>query len=159
MVPAVALLCGPAVAAWASDFNIALRVTSGDKQVQTGTTRELPSRHKAQPRRSLTIERGATARVSWHAENTAKSTNFKDVLVHFFVVKEKQPGQRDIPKLTRGVVYEGALTMDFDPARKSSWQFTFKIQDPGDYLLRVETMGMRNKHGHEHYAALDLIVK
>jgi len=159
MVPAVALLCGPAVAARASGFNIVLSVTSGDKQVQTGPTRELPSRHKVKPRRSLTIGRGATARVSWHAENTAKSTDFKDVLVHFVVVKEKQPGQHEVPKLTRGVAYEGALTMDFEPARKATWQFTLNIQDPGSYLVRVETVGMRNKHGHEHYAALELIVK
>ena len=48
--------------------------------------------------------------------------------------------------------------MDFEPADKASGQFTLAIPESGSYLIRIETQGMLDAHGHEHYAALDLIV-
>ena len=36
---------------------------------------------------------------------------------------------------------------------------TFKIPEPGNYLLRVETIGLAPKHPHEHFAAMDLVVR
>ncbi len=49
--------------------------------------------------------------------------------------------------------------MDFKPRDKADWRLTLKIPDAGSYLVRVETIGMAPKHGHEHFAAMDLVVR
>ena len=52
---------------------------------------------------------------------------------------------------------ESALWMDFKPGSMATGKFSVAIAEPGAYLLRVETREMLATHGHEHYAALDLI--
>jgi hypothetical protein len=146
-------------AAAASDFEIRVSVKSEGRETRTERTDESPSRGRSQPRPLMEVGRNATVVLSWRAENTGKAETFEDVLVHFFVVEERKAGQAAIPKLSAGVVYEGALTMDFRPHEKADWQMTLKIPDAGSYLVRVETIGLESKHGHEHFAALDLVVR
>jgi hypothetical protein len=143
----------------ASDFEIRVNVKSEGRETQTEQTSESPPRRAAPPRRVMSIARNADVLCTWHAESTGKSETFEDVLVHFFVVEEQKTGQLQVPKLSSGVVYEGAMTMDFRPRDKADWRMTFKIPEAGSYLLRVETIGMADKHGHEHFAAMDLVVK
>jgi hypothetical protein len=142
-----------------NDFEIGVTVTAGDSKVRTERTEETTLRPTEVSRPTIAIAAQKTAGVSWHVENTGKADEFKDVLVHFFVVREDKPGQPEVPKLTENVTYEGALTMDFKPHEHADWQFDLKIDEPGSYLLRVETIGMLASHGHDHYAAMDLIVK
>ena len=73
--------------------------------------------------------------------------------------REEMIGQREVPQLTADVTYEGALTMDFKPQGDADWRWTLNIHEPGSYLLRVETIGMEEQHGHDHYAAMDLVVE
>lgn len=129
------------------------------RSVSTKKTLETPSEKKPAPRPVVKLTGDEKASVSWHAENTSQAEEFENVLVHFFVVKEKETGQRQVPKLTADVTYEGALTMDFKPHDTADWKWTLNIHEPGSYLLRVETIGMGQQHGHEHYAAMDLIVE
>lgn len=143
----------------ANDFEIRVSVKSEAREVRTDRTDEAPSRSRKQTRPVMEVDRNAPVVLSWHAQNTGKSDAFEDVLVHFFVVEEKRTGQSAIPKLNAGVVYEGALTMDFRPRDKADWRMTLRIPDAGNYLVRVETIGMAQKHGHEHFAAMDLVVR
>lgn len=122
-------------------------------------TDEAPASGRKQSRSVIELERDKAVILRWHAENKHKSDTYEDVLMHFFVVEEKRVGQSDVPKLSAGVIYEGALTSDFRPHDATDWQATFKIANAGNYLLRVETIGMAAKHGHEHFAAIDLVVK
>jgi hypothetical protein len=146
-------------AAPASDFEIRLTIKSEGHETRTERTDESPSRSRRQPRPVMEIGRNAPITFHWHAENTGKIETYEDVLMHFFVVEERQAGQSEVPKLSSGVVYEGALTSDFRPHDKADWHLTFKIADPGNYLVRVETIGMAPKHPHEHFAAMDLVVR
>jgi hypothetical protein len=148
-----------AAVATASDFEIHVTVKSEGHEKRTERTEESPSRDRIQPRPVMEIGRNAPIAVSWHAESTGKAETYEDVLVHFFVVEEQRAGQTVVPKLSSGVVYEGALSSDFRPHDKADWQMTFKIPEPGNYLLRVETIGLAPKHPHEHFAAMDLVVK
>lgn len=145
--------------ALASDFEIRLQIEDGEKRVQTQQTEESPTVKKSHPRPVVELRRDRPVNVAWHAENTGKSTVFPDVLIHFFVVSEDKVGQVKVPKLTESVVYEGAMTMDFKPHEKADWKFALHIREPGTYLLRAETIGMKEQHGHEHWTAMDLIVK
>jgi hypothetical protein len=142
-----------------SDFELRLSVKSEGREILTKRTDESPGRGRKESRPIAEIEHDKTVVLTWHAESKEKSDTYEDVLMHFFVVEEKKIGQAEVPKLSTGVVYEGALTMDFRPRDATDWRATFKVPDPGTYLVRVETIGMAAKHGHEHFAAIDLVVK
>jgi hypothetical protein len=147
------------VTAVGGEFEIHVTVKADGQEVRTTRTDEDPSRDRRGERPVMEIARNSPIVLSWRAENTGKSDAFEDVLVHFFVVEEARTGQTTVPKLNQGVAYEGAMTMDFQPKDKTDWRVTFKIPETGSYLLRVETQGMLEKHGHEHFAAMDLIVR
>jgi len=170
----------------ANDFDLVLKATCGDQSVKAEPTREtMPPRisrfgrpgestfgrprdstiptktvePKPDRRPSLSMLPGQTAHVSWQAKNSSKSDPFKDVIVHFFVVHEEKLGQAEVPKVKENAVYEGALTTDFEPQETANWDFDLKIDAAGSYMLRVETVGMQESHGHDHYAVLDLSVE
>jgi hypothetical protein len=145
--------------AFADEFKIGIKAELGNRQFQTDRTEESPSSKPVPRRPVLELSRDETVQVSWRAENVSRSDEFKEVTIHFFVVAEKDLGQPQIPKLGEGVVHEGALSMDFKPREKANWRLTLKIPEAGNYLLRVETIGMALKQGHEYYTALDLAVK
>ena len=153
------ILSLPASIAAGSDFEIRLSVKSEGREILTKRTDESPGRGRKESRPVAEVEHDKAIVLSWHAESEDKSEMYEDVLMHFFVVEEKKIGQAEVPKLSTGVVYEGALTMDFRPRDATDWRATFKVPDPGTYLVRVETIGMAAKHGHEHFAAVDLVVK
>lgn len=156
---AILLVCGSvAPPALAGDVDIVITLTADSQKIQTGETHEAPSKERPK-RKVVELQRGQSVQVAWLARNVGKSETLTNVLVHFFVVKENELGQQQVPKLTTDVAYEGALTMDFKPQEKATWKFDLGLPDPGSYLLRVETIGLTQKHGHEYYAALDLMVK
>lgn len=158
-LPGLALVCLLTSAAVASDFEIRVSVKSEGRETHSVRTEESPARRRKVSRPVAELEHDKAIVLSWHAESKDKSETYEDVLMHFFVVEEKKIGQAEVPKLSAGVVYEGALTMDFRPRDAADWHAMFKVADPGTYLVRVETIGMAAKHGHEHFAAIDLVVK
>jgi hypothetical protein len=158
---AFALTCLLATAnALAGDFEIHVGLKVGGREVKSERTEESPSttRTKVVDRPVVEIDRNKPVVFTWQASN-GSSRKFEDVLMHFFVVEESHTGQREVPKLNKGVVYEGALTMDFKPQAKTDWQLNLKIPEPGIYLVRVETIGLAQQDGRERFAALDLVVK
>jgi hypothetical protein len=114
---------------------------------------------KPSARAVLTAGADAPITVKWTVRNVEPSTTVKDVLVHFFVVKEEKLDQREVPKLTKNVVVESALTMDFRPQDKTAGEITFTVANPGNYLIRVELKGVTAKDGREPFAAVDLIAR
>jgi hypothetical protein len=115
---------------------------------------------KPQPRGVLEVEACKPVTVKWTVTNSDKKHTAKNVLIHFFVVKEDKIGQPSVPKLDKDVPVESALTMDFKPKDKTDGELTFEITTPGCYLLRLETIGAAvGVDGHENFAALDLVVK
>lgn len=146
-------------ASFASDFDVQVSARSEGHETRTRRTEEATARIRKQARHVMEVRRNAAVVLSWHAENTDKSEAYEDVLMHFFIVEEKRTGQSEVPKLSAGVIYEGALTMDFRPHDKADWRMTVRLPDAGSYLVRVETIGMAPKHGHEHFAAMDLVVR
>ena len=140
----------------ADDMELTLQVKSSRQHVNTERTDEEPSGKKPQPRPVFTTREPETLVVSWKAKNTGQQDTFKDVLIHCFVVREEEAGQEKVPDLA-DPVQEAAITMDFKPGSSASAEFSLTIDKPGAYLVRVETRNMLDTHGHEHYAALDLV--
>jgi hypothetical protein len=163
-----ALLCGLLVLGWLSrplaasahHFTIDLKVQA-DKATKSASAETAAPGVKAKPRGVLRVRARAPITVRWTLTNADPKTTYKDVLVHFFAVKIDKLGQPIVPKLTRGVAAESALTMDFGPKDATKGELTFMIDTPGVYLLRLETIGAagRGPDAHEHFAALDVVVE
>ena len=115
---------------------------------------------KPKPRAALEVKAGDKITVKWTLRSTAAKETAKDVLVHFYAVKINKLGEPPPSKLDEDVVTETALTMDFKPKDKTEGELRLQIDKPGFYLLRLETIGAAvGLEGHEHFAALDLIVQ
>jgi hypothetical protein len=156
LVASFVALAGAAPKATASDIEISIEVAAGAQLVRTTQTEIEPSQKKPHPRHACHLKAHEPFVVSWKATNVGKSETFKDVTIHCVVAAEKAPGQLAVPSL-RDPIEESALWMDFKPGRSATGRFSLAIDEPGAYLLRVETREMLQTHGHEHYAALDLI--
>ena len=142
----------------AEHFTIELKAKAGENS-KTAKTDAVALGEKPKPRGILEARAGQDITVKWTLTCAAKKGEFKDVTVHFFVVKEEKVGQLAVPKLDKDVAAESALTMDFKPKDKSDGELTFKIETPGNYLLRLEALNGAGAEGHEHFAALDVVVK
>lgn len=112
------------------------------------------SAKQAEPRAVLSVPANTAITVKWTARKTDQGTIAKDVLIHFVVVKEDRLDQQDVPKLTKGVIAESALTMDFKSQDQAEGAITFTVPHAGCYLIRLELKG----GGSEAFAALDLLV-
>ena len=153
------LLAAPAfvsASAVASDMEISIDVQANGQHVRSARTEIEPSPQKPPARPVCRVKSHEDFVVSWKATNGGKGQTFKDVMIHCVVVAEKEPGQLTMPPL-KDPTQESALTMDFKPGSSASGKFSLAIDEPGAYLLRVETREMLNTHGHEHYAAIDLV--
>ena len=142
----------------ADHFSIDLKVQAG-KNSKTAKTETAALGLKAKKRDVLQAKVGDRIIVKWTVTNTDAKSAVKNVLVHFFAVKLEEIGQKTTPKLDKGVVAESALVMDFNPKDKTQGELSFIIDRAGPYLLRLETIGAAiGDSGHEHFAALDLLV-
>jgi hypothetical protein len=112
----------------------------------------------AEPKMRAVVENqaGTPIKVAWTLTNSTQG-ELKNVVVHFFTVKEENLGQKTIPKLTKDVTAESALSVDFSPGEKARGGLTFTIDRPGFYLLRLETIGAPD--GQECFAAMDMVIK
>lgn len=142
----------------ASDFEVSLQVRSAEQRLSVKYTEEVPSPNKPHARPVFASNSGETVLVSWTVTNNARQDTFPDVLIQCLVVAEKEVGQAALPRLN-DAAQVSALTMDFKPGDSATGEFSLAIDEPGTYLIRVETRNMLDQHGHEHYAALDLVRK
>lgn len=161
LVLAVLVGIGALPAAWAGPFTIDLKAQAG-KANQTAHAETLARRPgtKPKPRGVLEVKAGERVTIRWALRHADPKDTAKDILVHFFVVKEAKAGQPAVPKLDQGVVVDSALTMDFRPSDKTEGELTLMIAEPGPYLLRLETIGAAmGIDGREYFAALDLVAR
>ncbi len=144
--------------AWADPLVISLEAKAGKAKAVRGTG----AAHGGKPRARavLDVKAGGRVTVTWTLRNADPKAAFKDVLVHFFAVREKEIGQAAVPRLDRGVIVESALTVDLNPKDRTQGEIDFVVEKPGSYLVRLETIGAAAVRGAPEYsAALDLRVK
>ena len=146
-------------AAAAEPFTIDLEVHSG-KASKTAHAESAAPDAKPAPRGVLEIKAGDRVTVQWKLSGADPKAKLEDVTIHFYAVKEEKPGQPAAAKLTKGVVAETALTMDFGAEAKNESELTFTIAKPGSYLFRLETIGAAmGLDGHEDFSAIDVTAR
>jgi hypothetical protein len=115
---------------------------------------------KPKPRVTLQVKASEKVTVKWTLRRTAAQETANDMLVHFYVVKIPKLGEPPPSKLDKDSVVETALTMDFKAKDKSDAELSFAIEEPGFYLLRLETIPPASPRDDPvYFAALDLIVQ
>ena len=79
----------------------------------------------------------------------------KGVTVRYYVVRIDELGQKETPSLEYGeVVVEGAVNMNFKPDCRVGARLRFRISEPGNYRVRVDSLNTASDH--EHFAAIDI---
>ncbi len=139
----------------AEHAKIELEVAGRRHQV-TAHVDQTPPEWGKNPRPVLKVRPDELVKVQFMLTNVYPHKTLENVVVHFFVVREEKAGQKEIPDLKGDVVLESAFDMDLKPGGKAGQRSTFKISEPGAYLLRVETRNTQSDH--EHFAAIDLVV-
>jgi hypothetical protein len=151
-----AILGGTSVpSALAEHAKIQLEVAGRRDQV-TAYVDQTPPEWGKNPRPVLKVRSDEPVKVQFLLTNVYPHKTLENVVVHFFVVREEKTGQKEIPDLRGEVVLESAFDMDMKPGGKAGQRTTFKINEPGAYLVRVETRNTQSDH--EHFAAIDLVV-
>jgi hypothetical protein len=102
------------------------------------------------------VKAGEPLMLRFFLTNTYPHGVKKDVTVRYYVVREEKQGQKNVPDLKTGTVTEGRFKMNFKPNCRVGAQVHFKINEPGIYLLRIETLNTDSDH--EHFAAIDVRV-
>ncbi|HEV2472443.1 MAG TPA: hypothetical protein VGS41_07255 [Chthonomonadales bacterium] len=111
------------------------------------------------PRPVVHAQIGHWVRVKWQMKSAYPHGVMKAVTVHFFVVREEAAGQKPVPNPAGSAGFvDNSLTMDFQPDGQASGAIRFHAPDAGDYLVRVQSENTYQEHGHEHFAAIDLVV-
>jgi hypothetical protein len=154
LTPLALLLVTPL--ARAEHAKIQLDVSASGSQ-QTAFVDQTPPASGKNPRPVLKVKAGDPIRVNWVLTNVYPHKTLANVVVHFYIAREKKVGQKDLPELTEDVVQESAFEMDFKPGAKAGQRNTIRIDRPGVYLVRVETR--QTQSDHEHFSAVDLVVE
>lgn len=149
------LLGAVSSAALAEHAKIQLEVGGRRDQV-TAYVDQTPPEWGKNPRPVLKVRPKEPVKVQFLLTNVYPHKTLENVVVHFFVVRQEKAGQKAIPDLHGEVVLETAFDMDLKPGGKAGQRTTFKIDEPGAYLIRVETRNTQSDH--EHFAAIDLVV-
>lgn len=151
-----AIIASFASAARAEHAKVELTVTAGDKQVTSYVDQTPPAIGKT-PRPVLEVKAGEPIRVQWYFQNVYPNKTLENVVVHFYVAKAEKVGQKDLPDTSGDVELETAFDMDFKPGAKAGARSRFVIDKPGVYMMRVETL--QTQSDHEHFSAIDIVVK
>lgn len=142
-------------AAHASHLTMDLTIDGSPHPAHAGTD-TLPPENGKNPRPRVHARAGDPAKLRWSIKNT-EATKLDTLLVHVFVVREAQAGQKEVPDPRKGAVWETISATALDPGQETHGEAEVPISEPGTYLVRVESMF--TQHTHEHFAAVDLVVE
>ncbi len=79
------------------------------------------------PRPVLKAKVNEPIRIQFLLTNVYPHKTLENVVVHFFIAKQKKVGQKELPDLKGDVVIETAFDMDFKPGGKAGQRSTVKI--------------------------------
>lgn len=156
IVSAVSLLGSAAVQA--EDLLATLDLTSSEARL-TADSKSNRAEIARAPRAVLEAHPDEPLTLHWSVRNPGDSIK-KDILVHFFVVKETDLNQPSVPDLRPEMVaLEGAVTSNFTATNQATGTMEFRLHDRGTYLVRVETQQQQSSEENGPFATLDIEVK
>ena len=145
----------PALAC-AEHFDIKLSATRADGATQQAFADQSPPAGGLNPRPVLKARVGDKITIQFIMTNVYAHASAPDAGVRYYVVREKEIGQKTVPAL-QDVTVEGSFNFDLKPKARIGARQRIAISQPGNYLLRVESL--RTQREHEHFAAIDIQVQ
>ncbi len=157
ILPLVAF-CASSRLAQAEHAKITLEARTRANSV-TAHVDQTPPEWGKNPRPVLKLKAGETLRIQCIYTNVYPHKTLENMVVHLYVARIKRVGQRALPDLSDldNVVLETAFDLDLKPGKKAGQQNRIKLDEPGVYLLRVESRNSGSDH--EHFSAIDLVVE
>ena len=144
--------------AGAEHFDIALRAQSGRLQVEASMD-TTPPIGGVNPRPVLRLKPGDPVHITWKMKSGFPHGVMKAVTVHFFIVREKEIGQKPVPDPSGPAgILDNRFVMDFAPTASASGSLNFTLPSSGNYLVRLQSEDTHQDHDHEHFSAVDIVV-
>jgi hypothetical protein len=153
---AIALVFCTASAVRAEHFEIELTVKAAHDQTTAHSDTDPPSQG-VNPRPLCHAKRGEELTLQFMFTSNFPHGTKKSVGVRYYVAPEKEAGNKSPPQKDKPAVTEGSFTMDFKPDGRVGLRQRIRIDQPGTYVVRVESV--QSDSDHEHFAALDLVVE
>lgn len=150
------LLSGPQMAR-GEHFTIDLKVAAGDDRSCSAVSDQSPPEAGVLPRPVLRVARGEVVTLQFIMTNVYPHGTIKGAGVRFYVVRQQEISQKSVPPLDAGVVTQGNFVFNLKPKARIGSRMRIRLDEPGVYLLRVETQ--RTMSTHEHFSAIDIEVK
>ena len=130
--------------------------SGADEELATSSMDTDPPEGGRNPRPVAKVKAGEPLVLQFFFTNTYPHGVKKNVGVRYYVVREDKLGQKSVPPLKKTVV-DGQFKMTFKPGCRVGTRVAFHIDEPGAYLLRVESVNTDSDH--EHFSAIDLQVE
>jgi hypothetical protein len=102
---------------------------------------------------------GEDISLEWRMRSEFPHGVMRNVVCRLFVAKEDEIGQKKEPDHDGPTVLNNTLTADFLSHHTARGQLHFRVAEPGNYLIRIESELTLKEHGHEHFGAIDLKVE
>ena len=144
-------------AARAEHAKLTLEIHAPGGKQETAFVDQTPPASGKNPRPVLKVKAGETLKINWMFTNVYPHKTLENVVMHFYVAKIEKVGQKDLPTLNEDVELEAAFDMDFKPGAKAGARSKVTLDEPGVYLVRVESK--QTGSDHEHFAAIDVVVE
>jgi len=141
---------------WTEHALIDLKIVSPHGQAEAFSDQE-PPQGGVNPRPQLEVQTGAALVLNFILTSAYPHGALKDIEVRYFVVRTSKVEQQKTPDLSKGAVTQGRVVMNLKPKARVGARLSFEIDKPGTYRARVETRN--TKADHEHFSAIDLVVK
>jgi hypothetical protein len=156
LIAAALAVAAPEIAR-AEHFDIKLLAAGPDGVTQEAFADQSPPEGGLNPRPVLKARAGDRITVQFIMTDVYPHGTAGNAGVHYFVVRERDLGQKPVPAITQDVVMEGTFTLDLKPQARIGARQQLVIRQPGNYLLRVESQ--RTQRDHEHFSAIDLQIQ
>jgi len=95
--------------------------------------------------------------VQFFLTNVNPHETTKQVTIQYYVMPVEKVGQKEVPSPGPAALLHGSFVMDFKPKGRVGLRQQFRIEKPGIYLLRVESV--HSQSDHEHFSAIDLQIE
>jgi len=139
----------------AEHFDIKLTATAPDSSKEAFAD-QTPPVGGLNPRPVLRAKAGDTIAFQFMMTNVYAHESARNAGVRFYIVRERELGQKAVPPLET-LAAEGSFTFNLKPKAKIGAKERVLMPQPGNYLLRVESL--RTQRDHEHFAAIDLEIR
>lgn len=148
----------PSIPARAEHFDIYLSVRSRSGVAESGWDTD-PPEGGLKERQTVTAAVGEELHLEWRLRSEFPHGTMKQVGIRLFAAEEPKLGQKELPRATVPRVFDNSFTADFLPQHSAQGHFYFRVPQPGNYLIRLQSENTAAEHGHEHFAAVDLKVE